>query len=228
MPSIQRPSHAGCLALVLALITSLASCSLLVPLDGIFCEDTNPCAPPDGGTKDGPTADGSAKDGPPLSDAATDDALFHVTYSTTELDAVTRRIRLEVQIVNRSGEDIALSRMQLRYHFTVDGQEPSFLCNTVSDEPPSSCANLIHVIERQAQPTATADHYLALNFKAEAGVLKGFGRSSGLMKLAILSTTGDFTQSNDHSFGGVAGTPYIWPKITLYLDGKLIFGEEPL
>lgn len=224
LPRIGQPRHAGLSRLPLRFAwffggaACLFGCSLLVPLDGIFCEEGKPCAPPDGGTQDGR----------PPADAASGNGAFQVTYSTTELDAVTRRIRLEVQIVNRGDADVALSRMQLRYHFTIDGQEPAFLCNAVSDQPPSSCANVMHTIERQAQPTSLADHYLALNFGAAAGVLQGFGRSTGLMKLAILSTSGDFLQSNDHSFGGVAGEPYIWPKITLYLDGKLVFGEEPL
>lgn len=202
-----------CVAAALGTLSLLPGCSFLFPLDPIFCDEGEIC---------------SADAGREGADAAAASRGFEVLYGTSEIDSISRRIRLEIQIVNRGQEDVDLSRLQVRYHFTVDGQAPSFQCNAVgATAPPSSCENLVAAFERQTPPSPRADHHLRLSFAPSAGTLKGFGARTSLMKLAILPATGDFDQSNDYSFGDVSVGPMAWPQITLYLDGALVFGQEP-
>lgn len=191
-----------------------SACSWLVPLDGIFCEEGSTC-PSDAATT--PAADGNA--GPPL----------ELLYATGEPALSSRRIRLHLKLINRSKEDVRLADVEVRYHFSSEGHLLTFQCNFVEEGlAPARCDNVRATFERQANPTATANHYLSLRFTADSGSLAPFGGASAEMKLGILPDTGTFDQSNDHSFDRERGeTLAPWERMTVYLGDRLVFGTEP-
>lgn len=164
-------------AAMAATFAALGGCTLLEPLDGLFCDPGEPCVSPAGDAgADGraPTADAATEpeaDGTlPVDQRPPPDATpscgdggcaggcdgptcplgLHVLYVSRDPEPVNKRARMDLRIVNPTAQDVPLPALKLRYYFSVDNGRPQlFECVFISaGTPPFHCRNVVGTIVR--------------------------------------------------------------------------------
>lgn len=142
-----------------------------------------------------------------------------------------------------AGEDIALQRLAIRYYFRAEmAGDWEVNCIWVTKQAPGTSVlcedGAVLKIEPMELAHAEADHYLEVSFPdvSSAEVLSQ-GQMPAFEARSMFWRTGHPTldQSNDYSFVPttenvmtVEGRDYKeTTKVTVYLDGELIWGTEP-
>jgi hypothetical protein len=142
-----------------------------------------------------------------------------------------------------TGEDIALQRLAIRYYFSAEmAGDWEVSCIWVTKQAPGTSVlcedGALLKIEAMALPHAEADHYLEVSFpEVSAAEVLSDGQMPAFEARTMFWRTGHPTlnQSNDYSFVPttenvmtVEGRDYKeTTKVTVYLDGALIWGTEP-
>lgn len=131
-----------------------------------------------------------------------------------------------INIVNDSSAAVPLSQLTIRYYFTQDVsplQSIYFYCD--ASKLPSGCRDITGVARSLPSPKTNADSYLQIGFRK--GTLKAHSQTSGILVDFTREDEGNFNQYNDYSFVNRGPQFTDWQKITLYRNGKLIWGVEP-
>jgi subtilisin family serine protease len=161
-----------------------------------------------------------------------------VTVSNAGLSSVTLRARNEVTsprtgsvqptmiLVNDRAEALALGRVEVRYWYTADGTQAERAVVDWAGLMPQGATITPHV-QMAIVPVAqgSQDRYLRVRFGAQAGSLAQQQSVQVQSRLHKLDWS-EYTQGNDHSFTGAAGFVE-WDRITVYVDGALVWGVEP-
>jgi len=127
------------------------------------------------------------------------------------------------KLTNKGNTDINLSDVKIRYYFTVDSDvRQTFWCDWCT----AGTSNVYGSFNKLSSAISNADHYLEVGFSREAGSIKP-GKSIEVQTRFSKDNWTDYSQSNDYSFNPSKGYT-LSNKITIYLNGKLIFGKEPL
>lgn len=154
---------------------------------------------------------------------------LEVDYAATDFGSPQdNNIKPRIRLVNNTPETIPLSQLAVRYWYTIDSdQGQTFSC----DYTAIGCANVSGVFTRLADAspnkTATSDTYLEVRFGGNAGALPG----GGSLELSLRFNKNDwsnFNETNDYSYDPGRMAPAEWKRITLYRNGALIWGIEPL
>jgi hypothetical protein len=131
-------------------------------------------------------------------------------------------IRPALQIVNRGG-GVPLRELTLRYWYTVDRWRPQ---QVWCDWAPFGNANVMGRTVRLERPASAADSYLELRFADSAGQIAG--GSSGEIKTRFNKDDwSPFDQRDDWSWAPATSRYAAAPTITLYRNGRLVWGREP-
>jgi hypothetical protein len=112
-----------------------------------------------------------------------------------------------------------LTSIELFYWLEDDSGQPFvFRCDWAA----VGCSNVLGDFDSND----VAGNYLRLHFGPGAGVLQN-GENSGEIKIRFNhSDWSPLQQSDDYSYS--PETEYVeWPKVTLYVDGERIWGQEP-
>jgi hypothetical protein len=142
-----------------------------------------------------------------------------------------------------TGEDIALQRLAIRYYFSAEmAGDWEVSCIWVTKQTPGTSVlcedGALLKIEAMDLPHTEADHYLEVSFPGvSAAEVLSDGQMPAFEARTMFWRTGHPTlnQSNDYSFVPttenvmtVEGRDYKeTTKVTVYLDGVLIWGTEP-
>jgi hypothetical protein len=149
---------------------------------------------------------------------------IELKYMTTTTSAMTQDIRPHYEILDNGSGPQSLTELTVRYYFTADGSpQQAYAC----DYAQIGCG-LIHASFVAISPGKTnADHYMELSFTG--GVIPAGGGTGEIqVRFHDSNYQGMFTQTNDYSFG-VASTQYAdWNNVTVYRNGTLVWGVEPL
>lgn len=130
------------------------------------------------------------------------------------------------QIINTGTTPVPMSSLTLRYWFT--NESPSDPLVFECDYAQVNCTNLTSRFAALQTPTALADTFVEIGFRAAAGTLAP-GQSSGEIQTRVHKS--DFLPMitvNDYSF--ISDPSFVYEDsttITLYLNGVLIWGVEP-
>jgi serine/threonine protein kinase len=149
---------------------------------------------------------------------------LEVRHRPESVAADDNSIRPAFQIVNRGGRDVPLRELTLRYWYTVDRWRPQ---QVWCDWAPFGNAAVLGRAVRLARPANGADSYLELRFADGAGQIAA-GRSSGEIKTRLNKDDwSPFDQHDDWSWTPATGRYAAAPKVTLYRNGRLVWGREP-
>ncbi|MGX1507980.1 UNVERIFIED_CONTAM: hypothetical protein RKD43_006605 [Streptomyces graminofaciens] len=128
------------------------------------------------------------------------------------------------KVVNSGSTTLSLSEVRIRYYFKADaGASYTFACSWAV----RGCANITGTFGTLAAPTADADRYLEIGFRAGAGTLAP-GADTGDMQLRFhRSDWRPLDQSDDYSFGPGRTSYGDWTKVTASVGGPTVWGTAP-
>jgi cellulose 1,4-beta-cellobiosidase len=155
---------------------------------------------------------------------------YRVGFYPENKHATEQEVHPFFRITNTTGVFPSLTKIKLRYYFT---KEPSGAetgtCFWVTG---NLCSSLSFQFHDQVPSLATANRFMELTFTATNAVLDGAALE---VRTGFTVAHRDLTQTNDYSFdaaAGVTATPGVfpyrdWDRVTLYVDGVLVWGTEP-
>ncbi|WP_229263997.1 cellulose binding domain-containing protein [Cohnella cholangitidis] len=117
---------------------------------------------------------------------------------------------------------VNLSDVKVRYYFTKDG---SAAMNAWIDWAQLGGTN-IQVTFGSASGTG-ADAYVELTFASGAGTLAPNGQSGDIQLRMAKTDWSNFNEADDYSYDPTKTAYADWSKVTLILNGTLVWGTEP-
>jgi hypothetical protein len=148
-----------------------------------------------------------------------------VQYRTHDTEAIDNQIYAQYMVVNNGATAVPLSALTLRYWYTIDGVRPqTFDC----DYALLNCSNITGKFVTMPSPANGADSYVEVGFSAAAGMLQP-GQPTGEIQTRIHKNDwSNYNQADDYSIDSAQKFVYEdWPRVTLYLNGALVWGVEP-
>ncbi|WAM33191.1 endo-1,4-beta-xylanase [Caldicellulosiruptor morganii] len=144
-----------------------------------------------------------------------------VWYANGNLSSTTNVLNPKIKIENVGTTAVDLSRVKVRYWYTIDGEATQSVSVASSINPAYIDVKFVKLRAN----AGGADYYVEVGFKSGAGVLAA-GQSTKEIRLSIQKSSGSYNQSNDYSVRSV--TSYIEnEKVTGYIDDVLVWGKEP-
>ena len=214
--------------------SGVAHASILFPLDGGGATPTPNGSPTATPTRTpAPTASAAPTPTPvrtptptPCTGCPTPAAgVLEARHRLGDPDAPTdNQLKPHLEIVNRGTSPIALSRVTARYWYTAEGtQAQSWWCDWAT----VGCGNLTGTPTRLASARPGADAYLEVRFGSGAGSLAP-GASTGEIqsRVAKIDWTA-YDERDDWSWNAAHAQFTSTTRVTLYLDGALVWGGEP-
>jgi hypothetical protein len=147
-----------------------------------------------------------------------------IQYRTGEDRPDDGQIGPNVQIANITREPIAMHNLTIRYWFTRDSNQRLFFYCDYADV---GCENVWGRVVTMDGSRPGADSYLEIGFGDMAGDVPPLGKTGALHIRVRKADWGPFNEINDYSFGLGRTTSADWTKITLYENGRLVWGTEP-
>lgn len=158
-------------------------------------------------------------------DAGVDDCVtsgaVRLQYKAADTNAADNAVKPHFNVVNDGRSAIALEDLTIRYWYTLEPNAPNqvFWC----DYARIDCSNVRGTFVAEARTGAT--HYLQVSFTS--GSLAAEADTGEIQTRFNKEDWSLFDESDDYSFDPSKTAFADWPKVTLYLDGMLIWGQEP-
>jgi hypothetical protein len=164
-------------------------------------------------------------------------AAFYFLYWTadTESSELTVRYRTDaagagtvakpwLEVVNTSDRTVDLSDVTLRYYYTADDGS-AYASNCVQTS--LGCSHVTQKTAAADDPAPNADHYLEIGFTQATGTLAPGKSTEGIGLQLYRVDHKKLDQANDRSFNADDTTYTPSKRVTAYLGGTLVWGEEP-
>jgi hypothetical protein len=160
---------------------------------------------------------------PSLAFQRTGESKVKVQMYNVSRNATTQQISPQIKLINSGTADIPLNEVVMRYYLTSDGEKPMSFDSWTS----VGKANLTASFIKMSTTSKEADNYLELGFTSGAGMLQP-GKSVDVIGWFNKSDWSSFNQANDYSFNNQSTTYMDWEKVTAYIGGELVWGNEPI
>ena len=146
-----------------------------------------------------------------------------VEFYNTNTQASSNSIYPKFLLTNTGSSPINLSEVKLRYYYTIDGEkEQTFWC----DWSPVGSSNVSGKFVKLSSTATGADYYLEISFSSGAGNLAANTSIEVQGRFAKNDWT-NYNQADDYSFNSSASNYTNWTKVTAYINGVKVFGDEP-
>ncbi|ADQ45732.1 glycoside hydrolase family 5 [Caldicellulosiruptor kronotskyensis 2002] len=147
-----------------------------------------------------------------------------VLYANKETNSTTNTIGMGLKVVTLGSSSIDLSRVTIRYWYTVDGDKAQ---SAISDWAQIGASNVTFKFVKLSSSVSGADYYLEIGFKSGAGQLQA-GKDTGEIQIRFnKSDWSNYNQGNDWSWMQSMTNYGENTKVTAYIDGVLVWGQEP-
>ncbi len=147
-----------------------------------------------------------------------------VQYDCDETGTVANRIKPLFKIYNTGTANIDIASIKIRYYYTID-EEKSQIFN-IDYASGVSSSNCVGTFVRMENPTTGADYYMELSFKSGSGIIAP-GGSIQVKTRWNKDDYSNYTQTGDYSFDPTITSYTDYSKTSGYLDGTLVWGNEP-
>ncbi|MGB8451621.1 MAG: cohesin domain-containing protein [Anaerocolumna sp.] len=159
------------------------------------------------------------------------DAGIKVQLVNGTTSAASNTIAPKFKVVNTGSSPINLANLTLRYYYTVDSEkEQNFWCDSSGMMSGSDYIDVTkNVTGKFVKMSTTAqgtDNYLEVGFSSSTGNLVA-GSSLEVQTRITRSDWSNYDQSDDYSFNSSASNYVDWEKVTAYMNGTLVWGNEP-
>lgn len=145
-----------------------------------------------------------------------------VQYRNSSASTSSNTIAPQFNIKNNGTTAVNLSDLKIRYYFTKDGNQS---LDSWVDWAAIGSAN---VQKAFGSTTGTnADTYIELSFTAAAGAIQAGGQSGDIQLRIAKTDWSNFNQGNDYSFDATKTAFTDWSKVTLHLNGAVVWGTTP-
>lgn len=142
-------------------------------------------------------------------------------------DNPDNQLYYHLQVVNGGSVAAPLSAITVRYWFT--NELPSDPLKFECDYAQLTCANITSKLVTLGTPLPKANMYLEIGFTGAAGSIAPNGGSTGEIQTRIHHV--DFANFNtDLSYSFISDPSFVYKPsqtITVYLNGVLVWGQEP-
>ena len=136
-------------------------------------------------------------------------ANLEVQMFNSNLSETTNSIYPRFRLVNKGDSTITLSKVTIKYYYTIDGEKTqSFWC----DWADTGTANVTGSFVKLSTPQTNADYYLQIGFTSGAGTLSP-GESAIVEVRFSKSDWSSYDQSNDYSFNPSSSSYVKWSKV---------------
>ncbi|MFN2747356.1 MULTISPECIES: cellulase family glycosylhydrolase [Bacillus] len=152
--------------------------------------------------------------------SSTEKNAIAVQYRAGDGNVNGNQIRPQLNIKNNSKKTVSLKNLTVRYWYKANNKGQNYDC----DYAQIGCSSIKHKFVKLNKSVKGADTYLELGFTN--GTLSP-GASTGEIQIRLHNDDwSNYAQSGDYSFLN-SNTFKDTKKITLYENGKLIWGTEP-
>ncbi len=137
-------------------------------------------------------------------------------------------LKPDIRLINNTPEDIPLGELKIRYWYRIDTNQPqTFNCDYSTIGCGGITGIFVSIPGDSINRTSASDTYLEAGFSTNAGYLPAGGQIEMLLRLNKADWS-NYTEANDYSYDGTKTVSTRWDHITLYRNGNLIWGFEPL
>nr|AFK65338.1 mannan endo-1,4-beta-mannosidase B precursor [Paenibacillus mucilaginosus K02] len=158
----------------------------------------------------------------PTSGPAAPAGTLKVQYRAGNTNPADNTIAAHFNIKNTGTTAVKLSDLKLRYYFTKDGSQA---LQSWVDWAQIGSANVNRTFGT-ASGTG-ADTYVELSFTDAAGSIPAGGQSGDIQLRIAKSDWSNFSETGDYSFDGTKTAYGDWNKVTLHLNGSVVWGSAP-
>ncbi|WP_411345266.1 cellulase family glycosylhydrolase [Paenibacillus sp. WLX1005] len=132
-------------------------------------------------------------------------------------------IRPVFNIQNTGSTAVKLSDLKVRYYFNNDGKSGD---QTYIDWAKVGASN-VSTISKALTGKTQANRYVEFSFGSGAGNIAAGGQSGEVQARIHPADWSNFNETNDYSYNNGSTTFAKWSKVTVYQQGKLVWGTEP-
>lgn len=139
-------------------------------------------------------------------------------------------LKPRIRLINNTPEDIPLGQLKIRYWYTIDSdQSQTFNCDHTT--APGGCGGLTNSFVRlpydNTNRTAASDTYLEVGFANNVGYLVAGSQFDMYLRINKMDWS-NYAETNDYSYDGAAAGMTRWDHISVYRNGSLVWGVEPV
>lgn len=149
---------------------------------------------------------------------------FSLKYKNGDDNSLNDEIKPSIQLYNHFGGNIAYEALKARYWFTAE--EYTSLESTI-DWAGGDKNNVVVKFNKLSPARVGAHYYAEIGFKTGAGNLEQGGDSGPLAFIFTKNDQSIFNEEDDYSYNNISAFTET-TSTTLYLNGELIWGTEPI